>query len=129
MLSGSCSSRARGGRRTSGRLRTPDAPSIASIVEAIVAVIDLLRACRACGDDTLKTLLRAPKMRSILAAANRQRTRTAREVEPAVRRASRRPPLPPSRYDRQRLYEEVWMEPTQKVAQRYGVSDVAIAKA
>jgi hypothetical protein len=27
------------------------------------------------------------------------------------------------------LYEEVWTEPTQKVAQRYGVSDVAIAKA
>ena len=34
-----------------------------------------------------------------------------------------------SRYDRERLYEEVWTEPTQKVAKRYGVSDVAIAKA
>ena len=28
-----------------------------------------------------------------------------------------------------RLYEEVWAEPTQTVAGRYGVSDVAIAKA
>jgi len=37
--------------------------------------------------------------------------------------------LPPSKYDRQRLYEEVWSEPTQQVAKRYGVSDVAIAKA
>ena len=37
--------------------------------------------------------------------------------------------FPPSRYDRQRLYEEVWTEPTQQVAKRYGVSDVAIAKA
>ena len=37
--------------------------------------------------------------------------------------------LPPSRYERQRLYEEVWSEPTQQVAKRYGVSDVAIAKA
>src|SRR5690606_28685041 len=27
------------------------------------------------------------------------------------------------------LYEEVWAEPTQQVAKRYGVSDVAIAKA
>lgn len=31
-------------------------------------------------------------------------------------------------YDREKLYEEVWAEPVQKVAQRYGVSDVAIAK-
>ena len=37
--------------------------------------------------------------------------------------------LPPSKYDRQRLYEEVWSGPTQQVAKRYGVSDVAIAKA
>jgi hypothetical protein len=37
--------------------------------------------------------------------------------------------LPPSQYDRQRLYEEVWSEPTQQVAKRYGVFDVAIAKA
>src|SRR5207249_2011147 len=41
------------------------------------------------------------------------------------------PALPPSYgdYDRRRLYEQVWSEPTQKVAARYGVSDVAIAKA
>jgi len=102
--------------------------------EAIVAVIDLLRAHRACDDDALKMLLRAPKMRGILAVVERRRTRTAREAESASREASRRPPptrlpLPPSRYDRQRLYEEVWTEPTRKVAQRYGVSDVAIAKA
>jgi hypothetical protein len=32
-------------------------------------------------------------------------------------------------YDRERLYKEVWAEPTQKVAARYGISDVALAKA
>lgn len=31
-------------------------------------------------------------------------------------------------YDRRTLYEEVWAEPVYKVAQRYGVSNVAIAK-
>ena len=31
-------------------------------------------------------------------------------------------------YDRRTLYEEVWSEPVYKVAQRYGVSNVAIAK-
>ena len=31
-------------------------------------------------------------------------------------------------YDRERLYNDVWSEPTQKVAARYGISDVAIAK-
>jgi hypothetical protein len=32
-------------------------------------------------------------------------------------------------WNREKLYEEVWSEPVTKVAQRYGVSDVAIAKA
>lgn len=34
----------------------------------------------------------------------------------------------PGYYNRQTLYEEVWAEPVSNVAQRYGVSDVAIAK-
>lgn len=34
----------------------------------------------------------------------------------------------PGFWDRNKLYEEVWSEPVTKVAQRYGVSDVAIAK-
>jgi hypothetical protein len=31
-------------------------------------------------------------------------------------------------YDRDKLYKEVWEEPTTKVAKKYGVSDVALAK-
>ena len=31
-------------------------------------------------------------------------------------------------YDRETLYKEIWSEPIIKVAQRYGVSDVAIHK-
>ena len=32
-------------------------------------------------------------------------------------------------YDRDVLYEQVWAEPVRDVARRYGVSDVALAKA
>ena len=32
-------------------------------------------------------------------------------------------------YDREKLYEEVWADTVSKVAERYGVSNVAIAKA
>lgn len=34
----------------------------------------------------------------------------------------------PEAYEREKLYEEVWAEPVKIVAQRYGVSDVALAK-
>lgn len=34
----------------------------------------------------------------------------------------------PEYYDRDRLYQEVWIEPMVKVAKRYGISNVAIAK-
>lgn len=34
----------------------------------------------------------------------------------------------PEVYEREKLYEEVWAEPVKIVAQRYGVSDVALAK-
>jgi hypothetical protein len=35
----------------------------------------------------------------------------------------------PEAYDREKLYDEVWAEPVRTVAARYGVSDVALAKA
>ena len=49
------------------------------------------------------------------------------------RRSENQTTRPPSayvlaQYDRERLYEEVWSEPTQKVARRYGISDVALSK-
>ena len=76
----------------------------------------------------------------MLADAERGLASAKRHAKPVAGRATLHPnppppakptraPLPPSRYDRQRLYGEVWTEPTQQVAKRYGVSDVAIAKA
>src|SRR4030095_7103323 len=120
---------------------TPDDRAIADArrslyrvdAEAITTVIDLLRTHDACDDAVLKTLVRTPKMRGILAAAERQRKTTQRDSESTASRTSRDQHQTTarsffhSRYDRERLYNEVWTEPTQKVAQRYGVSDVAIA--
>ena len=33
-----------------------------------------------------------------------------------------------SRYDREKIYEEIWSEPIQRVAKRYEISDVGLAK-
>jgi len=108
--------------------------------EAVAAVVELLRKHDACDDNILTALVRTEKMRNMLADAERRRVSAERHAKRVAGRATLRPtpppptkptraPLPPSRYDRQRLYEEVWTEPTQQVAKRYGVSDVAITKA
>jgi hypothetical protein len=104
--------------------------------EAAVTVVDLLRAHLACDEETLKTLTRAPKMRQILLAVERQRAERRGKARPVSKNA-KDPQRAKSawtwsvlnfRYDRQRLYDEVWAEPTRLVAQRYNVSDVAIGK-
>jgi cephalosporin-C deacetylase-like acetyl esterase len=52
------------------------------------------------------------------------------DMDTEIPKAKDRPPSPAllNRYDRERLYAEVWSEPTQKVARRYGMSDVALAQ-
>ena len=107
--------------------------------EGIVAVIELLRTHHACDEKVLKDLVRTEKMRGVLAEVDRRRASVQRHATRVVGRGLRpesptpaKPTsarFPPSRYDRQRLYEELWTEPTQQVARRYGVSNVAIAKA
>ncbi len=102
-------------------------------------VVDLLRLHRACDEEVLREFLRTPKMQAMLASTRRRPARAVPQTTQRLQRHVHRHPtasaarlpgsLPPSRYDRQRLYEEVWSEPTQRVAQRYGVSDVAIGKA
>jgi hypothetical protein len=44
-------------------------------------------------------------------------------IDPSATRIERR-----VTYDRSRLYAEVWSAPARSIAQRYGVSDVALAK-
>jgi ankyrin repeat protein len=84
------------------------------------------------GENAVRELLRVPRMRKHVASCERELSRLGLTVD-GRRRAHVVPTRPPSRYllaqyDRERLYEEVWSEPTQKVALKYGISDVALSK-
>jgi len=111
--------------------------------EVITEFVDLLRTHNACDEAVLHELLRTPKMQDLLRAYRHRRLasegRTRRlhsrrpNVAPVATADEPKPkeavPLAYANYDRKRLYEQVWSEPTQRVATLYGVSDVAIAKA
>jgi hypothetical protein len=93
---------------------------------------------KACSEDTLHNLLRTPAMKRHLIPVVRTlarlgfdvRTKEQKVEEARQKEASRRWALRDlaSRYNREKLYAEVWSEPIQHVAKRYGVSDVALAK-
>ena len=85
------------------------------------------------GEKGVRELLRVTRMRQHLASCESQLSRLGITLD-GRRRPQVSAPSPPSSYaraiyDRQRLYEEVWSEPTQRVAQKYGISDVALSKA
>jgi hypothetical protein len=84
------------------------------------------------GENSVRELLRVTRMRQHLASSESELSRLGISLD-GRRRPQVSTPSPPSSYvlatyDRQRLYEEVWSEPTQRVAQRYGISDVALSK-
>ena len=59
----------------------------------------------------------------------REKAEQARvEAEQAQIKATRQAHLLASRYNRERLYEEVWLEPVLTVAKKYGLSDVGLSK-
>ena len=102
--------------------------------EGVATLTDLLRTHGACSDAVLQELVKTPKMRALLKAADKLRPQNQLRPEPHARSGAtpapqaKRARLFHARYNRQRLYEEVWAEPTQLVAKRYGVTDAAIAK-
>ncbi len=84
------------------------------------------------GEDAVRELLRVPRMKKHVASCERELSRLGLTVG-GRRPAHVVPTRPPSpyllaQYDRERLYDEVWSEPTQKVARKYGISDVALSK-
>jgi ankyrin repeat protein len=84
------------------------------------------------GEDGVRELLRVPRLRQHVAPCERQLACLGLTLD-GRRRSEVQTASPPSRYvlanyDREKLYEEVWSEPTQKVAQRHGISDVALSK-
>jgi hypothetical protein len=100
--------------------------------QGVATLIDLLRTHGVCSDAVLQELVKTPKMRAMLKAVDKLSQTQHRPEPPASGGAGpakpKRAKLFHDRYNRQRLYEEVWAEPSQLVAKRYGVSDAAIAK-
>lgn len=88
------------------------------------------------GEAAARELLRVPRMRKHVApcVGRLARLGLTLDVRPRVVVPPPAPPPTPlsartlARYDRERLYDEVWSEPTRRVAARYGVSDAMLWK-
>ncbi len=97
-----------------------------------VELVGLLTAHKACDAAFLHEFLRKPRMRGHLASCERQMARWGLTLD-GRRKSEIRDATPPSpyvlaNYDREKLYKEVWDQPTRAVAERYGISDVALMK-
>lgn len=126
-----------------GAVWKPDASSLKAMrrilckiePQVTVELAGLLASHKACDDAVLHEFIRTPRMQEHLAACERQMARVGlaldgrRKSEVQRSRAPRPSAYVLASYDRERLYQEVWTEPTQKVAARYGISDVALSKA
>jgi ankyrin repeat protein len=101
-------------------------------------LIEQLIKHEACTQDTLKNLLGTPAIKKHLTPMSWNfarlgfdvRTKELIEEEKRREEANRQWILRDlmRRYDRQKIYDEIWSEPMQHVAKRYGMSDVGFAK-
>ena len=88
----------------------------------------------ACDESTLHDLLRTPRMKEHMAPCERRLARFGLTLEGLKRSASeeKRNAQPSdyvlSQFNRERLYNQVWSEPTRNVAASYGISDVWLSK-
>jgi hypothetical protein len=124
-----------------GALWKPDSSSINDVRKVLykiepqvtIELVGLLTQRKACDDAVIREFLRAPRMQQHLTGCENKLARFGLTLD--GRRKSDVPKVDrPSAYvlasyDREQLYQEVWTEPTQRVAARYGISDVALAKA
>jgi hypothetical protein len=106
--------------------------------EVTLELVDQLLKNSACAQDTIFELLRTPTMREYLTPvmqklvllgidvrSKRQKVEDERKKEVNRQWALR---ALASRYNREKIYEEIWAEPIQHVAGRYNLSDVGLAK-
>jgi hypothetical protein len=100
--------------------------------QVTIELAGLLAKHRACDPGVLRDFLRPPRMQQHLAGCEHQMARIGLTLDGQRKSDLPKPDRPSAyvmaSYDRERLYREVWAEPTQKVAKRYGISDVALAK-
>jgi hypothetical protein len=106
--------------------------------EVSLEVIEALLKHSACARESIETLLKTPTMQRHVAEVQRklgllgfdvrtaeQKLEEARQKEESKKWALR---ALLSRYNREKIYEEIWSEPIQHVAKRYKISDVGLAK-
>jgi hypothetical protein len=107
-----------------------------------VDLLELFVKRKCCSSETIQSLLRTPRIRQHLKPheqrllrlrldlrTTREKAEHARsEAEQAQIKATRQAYVLASRYNRERLYEEVWSEPVMVVAKKYRLSDVGLAK-
>jgi len=70
-----------------------------------------------------------PEMRKAVAVLEGTSHETSRKSQASSPKEAEGSATPNSRYDREKLYEQVWKVPMRTLAKEYGVSDVALAKA
>jgi ankyrin repeat protein len=106
--------------------------------EVTLEVITALLKHKACVRESLDALLKTPAIKQHVAGVQRKlgllgfdvRTAEQKAQEATQKEESRKWFLRSlmSRYDREKIYEEIWAEPMIKVAKRYNISDVGLAK-
>jgi hypothetical protein len=123
-----------------GALWKPDASSLNDArrilykiePQVTVELAGLLVKQQACDHVVLRDFLRPPRMQQHLAGCENKMARMGLTLDGQRKSELRKPDRPSAyvlaTYDRDRLYHEVWAEPMQKVAARYGISDVALAR-
>jgi hypothetical protein len=100
--------------------------------------LQLLVKYNAASEETIRNLLATPRMREHLSKEwwwlARLRLKHLLHTETELKRMNRRPKERivsrelSSRYNREALYEKTWVQPMQKLAKEFGISDVGLAK-
>ena len=106
--------------------------------EVTLELVELLLKNSACSEKTIHDLFKTPAMKKHLAPVAWHLWRMgldvrtqAQKIEDEKQKARARQwalEQLASRYDRDKIYQEIWSEPIQHVAKRYHLSDVGLAK-
>jgi hypothetical protein len=106
--------------------------------EVTLELIERMIKHEACTQDTLKDLIETPAIKKHLTPVTWKLARLGVDVRTKERIAEEKRQEEAhhqwvvrslaARYDRQKIYDEIWSEPIQHVAKRYDMSDVGLAK-
>jgi ankyrin repeat protein len=106
--------------------------------EVTLELIEQMNKHQACTQDALKDLIGTPAIKKHLMASIGKFARLGFDVRTKEKIVEEKRQEDEHRqwilhdlmrtYDRQKIYEEIWLEPMQHVAKRYGMSDVGLGK-